>query len=864
MDDEQRSSTEEKDVKEPPSKAVKYPIEKSGGTLDLKEEKTYSLGSNLILETSLAAELGDVTVEALVEQQMENNLSPIVRADTDAVNTTGVSMDKGVDHPGAQTEPSIGDNPLGSQANDASSSDSVASDHQHTSAASHTEGDGEGGDQPRSVAPSNRKKQPSPVTIDPHSGADDHYSTQSDVFPGSDAPSDSPDKRPPPPPPTPADVNSPGKGKSAPRLPSFSSLASSLKYNALRQEANDPQRMNWQGDEQVDADQATGQDGRSQSLDNSQASSAKDTTANNSAFTDAMTSPSDMSRGTDHDVTPDQHGSGNESHEKYETFSELDQSGALHHGSSGYCFCVPVRYVVVCLVFVGMLIINAMRTNVGVMVLTILDKESHRFNNQTGDMREIPSVDWDTMMIGFVHAIFYVGYMFTNLPGAYLTTKLPSHTLFGGCILVSCLLNLTLPVAIDMAGYQVTITIRFIQGLSEGLLYPSVYGILRHWSTPPERGRLGSLVFTGAYLGPVIGFPLAGFVTDYLGWEYSYYFNGGLGIVYVFVWAWMSEEKPSHHKMISADELSFIEDLQGSERIDYEGAKIPWSSILTSLPVFSLCVCHFARNWVFILMLTNEPFYLNTFHFTISQNGVFSALPHVIKVSAALVSGYIADFVLSRKLLSTTQTRKMLTCGFGMQALFFGLLTVTADGTTAVVFLTLALGFGGLVVSGWQLNHYDLSTRHASVLVGVTSTVGNMASVAAPLVAGAFTESKSQASWNGVWYITSGITGVACLSFLAFGSGERQQWATPADTAQLVIKPDKRRRQHKARVRPAAKPNLTPTFFSYGQLREEGSADGGHVVPGRVPNYGSQQTTPPVSKIEAGNVATASRKTESS
>ncbi|KAK7500389.1 hypothetical protein BaRGS_00008296, partial [Batillaria attramentaria] len=394
--------------------------------------------------------------------------------------------------------------------------------------------------------------------------------------------------------------------------------------------------------------------------------------------------------------------------------------------------------------------------------------------------------------------------------------------LFGGCILVSCLLNLTLPVAIELAGYGVTITIRFVQGLSEGLLYPACYGILRHWSTPPERGRLGSLVFTGAYLGPVIGFPLA----------------GGLGIIYVFVWAWISEEKPSHHKFMSPGELSFIEEMQGSERIDYEGMKIPWGSILTSLPVASLCLCHFARNWVFILMLTNEPFFLNIFHFTIAQNGVYSALPHVIKVFASFISGYIADFLLSHKLLNTTHTRKILTSGFGVQALFFVLLTQTTDGAVSVIFLTLALGFGGLVVSGWQLNHYDLSARHASVLVGVTSTLGNMGSIAAPLVAGALTEDKNHASWSEVWYITAGITGFACLSYLAFGSGERQSWSVPADTSRLVIKEDKRRRRPTSDHKPTS---AGPTFI-FSKLRE--GADKDHVVTGHVPNYGSQQTTP--------------------
>ncbi len=47
--------------------------------------------------------------------------------------------------------------------------------------------------------------------------------------------------------------------------------------------------------------------------------------------------------------------------------------------------------------------------------------------------------------------------------------------------------------------------------------------------------------------------------------------------------------------------------------------RVPWGSILTSMPVHALNICNFARSWVFFLLLTNEPAYLNVFDFTIAQ-----------------------------------------------------------------------------------------------------------------------------------------------------------------------------------------------------------------------------------------------------
>lgn len=58
-------------------------------------------------------------------------------------------------------------------------------------------------------------------------------------------------------------------------------------------------------------------------------------------------------------------------------------------GALSCCLCFPLRYLVVVFVFLGMVIVNAMRTNVGVTVLTILDKENLKVDNGTGQNREV-------------------------------------------------------------------------------------------------------------------------------------------------------------------------------------------------------------------------------------------------------------------------------------------------------------------------------------------------------------------------------------------------------------------------------------------------------------------------------------------
>lgn len=44
-----------------------------------------------------------------------------------------------------------------------------------------------------------------------------------------------------------------------------------------------------------------------------------------------------------------------------------------------------------------------------------------------------------------------------------------------------------------------------------------------------------------------------------------------------------------------------------------------------------------------------------------------------------------------------------------------------------------------LLLKGWQINPYDLSTRHASIMVAIASTFGSLGAIAAPLVTGELT-----------------------------------------------------------------------------------------------------------------------------
>ncbi|XP_064601310.1 vesicular glutamate transporter 2.2-like [Liolophura sinensis] len=459
------------------------------------------------------------------------------------------------------------------------------------------------------------------------------------------------------------------------------------------------------------------------------------------------------------------------------------------------CSCyIPRRYIMIGMICMGMTIIHAIRVNLAVTVITLLDIKAHEKLGTIEAISNLPTDIWDPSMAGIMHSMFYIGFFCTHIPGGFLSKHVPCHRLFGGCILISSSLNLLIPVAISNMGYKFTLAIRFCQGLSEGPLFPSCYGLLRQWTTPQERGRLGSTVLTGAYAGAVIGFPVAGFITHYIGWQYVYHVTSGVAILWYIIWLFGAHERPSHHPSISNEELTMIEKRQGATVIEYENEKIPWASIFTSLPVISLCVCNIARNFVFILMLTNEPYYLNAFNYSIAENGMLSSIPHILMTVVAFSSGYIADCLMKDNMLNATVVRKLLTCGgFGVEAICFFVLGFQRVGKVVMIFLSLGIGFSGLTVSGWQINHYDLAARYASILVSLSSALGTLGAIASPLVAGHITNAGDKDlifCWHIVFFITSGVLAFAVIFYAIFGSGEPQPWSEPPPGLKLVQKND--------------------------------------------------------------------------
>uniref|UniRef100_A0A673JXN1 Vesicular glutamate transporter 2.1-like n=1 Tax=Sinocyclocheilus rhinocerous TaxID=307959 RepID=A0A673JXN1_9TELE len=169
------------------------------------------------------------------------------------------------------------------------------------------------------------------------------------------------------------------------------------------------------------------------------------------------------------------------------------------------CFGLPRRYIIAIMSGLGFCISFGIRCNLGVAIKA-------KFN-------------WDPETVGMIHGSFFWGYIVTQIPGGYISSRLAANRVFGAAILLTSALNMFIPSA-ARAHYGCVLFVRILQGLVEGVTYPACHGIWSKWAPPLERSRLATTSFCGSYAGAVIAMPLAGILVQYTGWSSVFYVYG--------------------------------------------------------------------------------------------------------------------------------------------------------------------------------------------------------------------------------------------------------------------------------------------------------------------------------------------------
>ncbi|XP_054836407.1 sialin isoform X1 [Eublepharis macularius] len=452
--------------------------------------------------------------------------------------------------------------------------------------------------------------------------------------------------------------------------------------------------------------------------------------------------------------------------------------------------CCSARYSLAVWAFFGFFLLYALRVNLSVALVDMVESNATLTKNTTSKTcvahSSTPVVlrnttgkkyDWSADTQGWILGSFFYGYIITQIPGGYLACRVGGKLLMGFGVLCTAVFTLFTPLAADL-GVGYLIAVRALEGLGEGVTFPAMHVMWSSWAPPLERSKLLSISYAGAQLGTVVSLPLSGLISFYMDWIYVFYIFGSLGVLWFLFWIWMVSDTPETHKRISLAEKEYILSAL-SDQLSTQKS-VPWTAMLTSLPLWAIVVAHFSYNWTFYTLLTLLPTYMKEIlKFDVQENGFLSALPYFGCWLCIIVSGQVADYLREKQNMSTLCVRRTFTL-IGMIGPAVFLVAAGFIGCNyelAVAFVTISTTLGGFSTSGYSINHLDIAPSYAGILLGITNSFATIPGMVGPLVAKELTHNNTVGEWQIVFYIAATINLFGAIFFACFSSGEVQDWA---------------------------------------------------------------------------------------
>ncbi|BAT09359.1 Os09g0556400, partial [Oryza sativa Japonica Group] len=332
-------------------------------------------------------------------------------------------------------------------------------------------------------------------------------------------------------------------------------------------------------------------------------------------------------------------------------------------------------------------------------------------------------------------------------------------------------------------------------GIGEGVSPSAATDLIARSIPVQERSRAVAVVFGGLSFGSVLGLLFAPPIIQNLGWESVFYIFGLLGIIWCLGFQSLKEQQLRGNEDIqviqdlgqspsgSSDLISSSVSPKSSEsslgELMNSLKDVPWREFFKSKAVWAMIYAHFCGSWGHYTCLSWLPtFFSEELDLNLTEAAWVSVLPPLGSMIITSIAAPFADNLISNG-VDTTKVRKICqTIAFLSPATFMMLSSVDlgVPPWEIVAFLTSGLALSSFALSGLYCTHQDISREYASILLGITNTVGAVPGIVGVALTGYLLDTTH--SWSISLFAPSiffYLTGTAV--WLAFASSEPQEFS---------------------------------------------------------------------------------------
>eukprot|EP01025_Chloroclados_australasicus_P030490 TRINITY_DN3059_c1_g1_i5.p1 TRINITY_DN3059_c1_g1~~TRINITY_DN3059_c1_g1_i5.p1 ORF type:complete len:405 (+),score=22.87 TRINITY_DN3059_c1_g1_i5:591-1805(+) len=269
---------------------------------------------------------------------------------------------------------------------------------------------------------------------------------------------------------------------------------------------------------------------------------------------------------------------------------------------------------------------------------------------------------------------------------------------------------------------------QFFVGLGEAVAPSAQNDIVAKLVPQEERARANSTIFSGLYLGSIIGLFVAPKLIETFDWPSVFYVFGGAGLFWCILWEYiltrLNESEPQMMVKLGVQNQSGSGSFMSGLKQMF--TDVPLKAFVSERSVQALLYVHFCNNWFHYTFLSWLPkYFTDTLDSNLSIAAFFATLPNIAALTFSFVVGPSADYLISKN-VPVTRVRKLFqSISFlGPLGCLAGVWQAEGEVYQTVGCITLAFGLGSFVLAGLYCNHQDISPKYSQVLLGLTNTLG--------------------------------------------------------------------------------------------------------------------------------------------
>lgn len=354
---------------------------------------------------------------------------------------------------------------------------------------------------------------------------------------------------------------------------------------------------------------------------------------------------------------------------------------------------------------------------------------------------------------GMVTGIFFVGYMFLQIPGAILAQKWSAKKVV---LILMVMWGLAAMATGLVQSREQFLAARFVLGFFEGGVWPAVLVLLASWFPLKERARANSLWMACLPVSSVIMAPLSGVLLDHFSWRTVLVLEGVPPILWAIVWWFAVADSPKKAKWVSPEEREYVETaLAEDEAAKPKVGKSTYREALKDRRVITLIAIYFCwMSGFYGFSLWLPAVIKDLTGGSAGMVGWVTAIPYVFALMAMVAVSAWSD---------RTGNRKLAVAGpilIGVVAMVAGQL-VHSPLVNIGLLCVVAMGIYAPYGSFWAIPAGMLRIEVLAFALGLINALGNLGGFVGPYAVGWLT-AKTGSDAAG-YYALAGLLAVGAL-----------------------------------------------------------------------------------------------------